>query len=108
MTSGFLYGEETHQIGTSKLDELKALLDEIGDNQVIIWANFKHEIATLLKELPLEAKPFGQGTPDRDIVIKNFQSGKTKYLIANPQSAAHGLSFYQLQLCRLLQPELQL
>ncbi|HPS54043.1 MAG TPA: DEAD/DEAH box helicase [Sedimentisphaerales bacterium] len=92
LTSGFLYGEETHQIGTSKLDELKALLDEIGDNQVIIWANFKHEIATLLKELP-NSEAIWSGTPDRDSVIKNFQQGKTKYLIANPASAAHGLTF---------------
>jgi SNF2 family DNA or RNA helicase len=92
LTSGFLYGETVHQIGKSKLNELKDLLEEIGDNQVIIWANFKHEIATLIKELP-NSDALWSGSVDRDATIRNFQQGKIKYLVANPQSAAHGLTF---------------
>jgi len=98
LTSGFCYiqkdngQKETHQIGKSKLNELKALLEEIGNNQVIIWANFKHEIATLLKELP-NSDALWSKSIDRNATIKNFKSGKIKYLIANPQSGAHGLSF---------------
>jgi len=92
LTSGFCYGEDTHQIGKSKLNELKALLEEIGDNQVIIWCNFKHEIATLFKEL-VDCDALWSGTHNKDETIRNFQQGKVKYLIANPQSAAHGLTF---------------
>ena len=92
LTSGFCYGEDTHQIGKSKLNELKALLEEIGDNQVIIWCNFRHEIATLFKEL-VNCDALWSGSVDRDATIRNFQQGKIKYLIANPQSAAHGLTF---------------
>jgi len=92
LTSGFIYGEDTHQVGRSKLDELVDLLDAIGDNQVIIWANFKEEIKLLLKELPGSAALWSE-TPDRDRVIKGFQNDEFRYLIANPQSAAHGLTF---------------
>lgn len=92
LTSGFLYGEQTHITGRSKLNELKALLEEIGDKQVIIWCNFKCEIETLFKEL-VDCDAIWSGTHNKDETIRNFQQGKTKYLIANPQSAAHGLTF---------------
>jgi len=93
LTSGFCYGYEgTYQTGKSKLKELQALLDELGDKQVIIWANFKHEIAELLKMLP-NAEALWSDTPDREGVISRFQQGQTQYLVANPQSAAHGLTF---------------
>lgn len=98
LTSGFIYGDEgTYRIGKSKLNELLALLDEIGDHQVIIWANFKEEIKTLI-EAVRKHDHFGvgalwSGTKDRDAVIRDFQQGQFRCLIANPQSAAHGLSF---------------
>ncbi len=97
LTSGFCYihkeeGRIVHQIGKSKLKELKNLLEEIGDSQVIIWCNFKYEIRTLLDTLPSSDALWGE-THDRNEVIRNFQNGRIQYLIANPQSAAHGLTF---------------
>lgn len=93
LSSGFCYGEnETHVIGKSKLKELKELLEEIGSNQVIIWCNFKYEIRMLLDVLPSSDALWGE-THDRDEVIRNFQNGRIQYLVANPQSAAHGLTF---------------
>lgn len=98
LTSGLCYGDfEVHQTGKSKLTELKGLLEEIGgDKQVIIWANFRHEIRMLLDELPGSQAIWGE-TTDRGAVIKDFQDGKYQYLIANPQSAAHGLTFVNCQ-----------
>ena len=94
LSSGFCYGEdETHITGTSKLKELKDLLDEIGNHQVIIWANFKYEIQILLDELKGNSMALWSNTPDRDSVIKIFKDKGCQYLIANPQSAAHGLTF---------------
>jgi len=92
LTSGFIYGEDTHRVGRSKLNELVDLLDAIGDNQVIIWANFKEEIQSLLKELP-DSQALWSGCADRDQTVRDFVAGKFRYLIANPQSAAHGLTF---------------
>jgi len=94
LSSGFCYGEEgTHVTGTSKLKELKALLEEIGDHQVIIWCNFKYEIQMLLDEFKGNSMALWSGTPDRDSAIKIFKDRGYQYLIANPQSAAHGLTF---------------
>jgi SNF2 family DNA or RNA helicase len=97
ITSGFVYGETgTHQVGKSKLNELKDLLEEIGDKQVIIWCNFKEEMNAVyetLKDsrgLPMASVLTGD---NRQEVIDAFKSGWSKYLIANPQSAGHGLTF---------------
>jgi len=94
LTSGFAYAEdgEVIQVGTAKLTELCSLLDEIGPHQVIIWANFRAEIQQLLQALP-GAVALWSGTEDREQVIKVFKSGQAQYLIANPQSAGHGLTF---------------
>lgn len=93
LSSGFCYGAEgTHVTGTSKLKELLSLLEEIGDHQVIIWCNFRYEIRMLLDKLGSSDALWSE-TPDRDEVIRNFQSGRIRYLVANPQSAAHGLTF---------------
>jgi len=94
LTSGFCYGADgqTYRTGRTKLNELKSLLEEIGNQQVIIWANFKAEIQDLLTELP-GSKALWSENADREEAIKSFQDGKTQYLIANPMSAAHGLTF---------------
>lgn len=93
LTSGFIYSDTgVHTTGKSKLKELKDLLEEIGNKQVIIWANFKHEIKQILELLPNSAALWS-GTHDREQVINDFKSGKIQYLIANPASAAHGLTF---------------
>jgi SNF2 family DNA or RNA helicase len=97
LTSGFAYGEEgTYSTGHSKLDELKSLLEEIGNHQVIIWANFREEILQLFDNLKNSDALFGE-THRRADVIKRFQDGETKYLIANPMSGGHGLTFTNCQ-----------
>jgi SNF2 family DNA or RNA helicase len=93
LTSGFAYTDSGFiKTGTSKLYELKELLEEIGNNQVIIWANFQYEISLLLKELP-DSAALWSGTLDREETISDFKSGKYQYLIAHPASGAHGLTF---------------
>jgi SNF2 family DNA or RNA helicase len=94
LTSGFCYGVGgVHQTGKSKLTELKELLEEIGkNNQIIIWANFRAEISTIQAELG-DCGALWSETKDRNQVISDFQAKKTKYLVSNPQSAAHGLTF---------------
>jgi SNF2 family DNA or RNA helicase len=94
LTSGFCYGQNgVHRVGRSKkLNELLSLLDEIGGKPVIIWCNFRQEIETLLEVLPDSAALWSQ-TSDRQKVIEGFKSDKYQYLIANPQSAGHGLTF---------------
>lgn len=81
---------------SSKLIELESLLNEIGDNQVIIWAQFKHEIAVICQLLQNKKYSVMEGTQqEKELAISDFKGGITKYFIANPQSAGHGIDFPQ-------------
>ena len=98
ITSGFAYGEgQAIHIGRSKLDELLEVLEEVGQSQVLIWANFIEEISFLAKTL--KAPALYSQTVDREQAIKDFQEGRSQYLIANPQSAGHGLTFVNCSYC---------
>jgi SNF2 family DNA or RNA helicase len=91
IASGFCYDEgDTYRIGTTKAEYLRdEILSKQGDEQSIIWINFKEE-ARLLSSLPNSVVlGGGKGTEE----IQAFKSGKVQYLIANPMSAGHGLTF---------------
>jgi SNF2 family DNA or RNA helicase len=96
ITSGFMYEKDgsVKKLGDSKFEELQNLLEEIGHEQVIIWANFKYEIEGILKLLKGKAKAlYSDTSKDRDGIIKDFKDGKFQYLVAHPASAGHGLTF---------------
>ncbi len=94
LAGGWVYDNDgnARKLGVSKLTELKGLLEEIGCRPVIIWANFKEEFTQLMEELP-GAGVLYSGTKDREGTIQAFKTGRIQYLIANPQSAGHGLTF---------------
>lgn len=94
LTSGFCYGADGkhHLTGLSKFFELLALLEEMGDRPVIIWCNFRYEMEGILNGLPHSAILDGTD-PQRQQIIKDFSEGRIRRLIANPQSAGHGLTF---------------
>jgi len=82
-------------VGTSKLDALSAWLDEVGpDEHVLIWAEFTAEINAIANMLAargercdiIDGRTKGGVAP----IIERFQSGRTKRIIAHPQSAGHG------------------
>jgi len=100
-TSGFFYTETgtVAEIGkSSKLKELEDILEELGNQQVIIWAQFHHEVESI--KTFIERK-YGEDhvvtlyskTPDREDSINRFQNNEARYLIAHPRSAAHGHTF---------------
>jgi len=94
LSSGFVYGPEGDVIvfGKAKLNELARLLEEIGNDQVIIWAQHRAEIHQLLEALPKSVSLFG-GTSDKQASIDAFTSGSAQYLVAHPATAGHGLTF---------------
>ena len=92
ITSGFVIDDlgQTRQFdGLSKKQELLEVLEEIGNKQVIIWVNFKHEVE-LLKDLPSHGVVAGGSD---ESAIADFKNGKLQYLLINPRSGAHGLTF---------------
>jgi len=90
LTSGFLYTKQgVESFGSSKLKELDNLISEIGDNRVIIWYNYEHERKCIMARLGNRAR--WQGVPkDRKRILEEFEAGKFRYLVANPQSLKYG------------------
>lgn len=87
---------QAQDIGESpKLAELLHFVEEAGNQQIIVWANFHWEIRKIREAL----SPIGRvvtlfsETEDRNESIKDFQEGRARFLVAHPRSAAHGLTF---------------
>jgi SNF2 family DNA or RNA helicase len=101
ITSGFAIntsGQEMDIGESPKLNELLEVIEEAGNQQQIIWGCFKwdiNKICSMLREC------FGEGcyrtlysaTKDHQASINEFKAGDARFLVANPRSAAHGLTF---------------
>jgi len=98
ITAGFIIDESgmvEQVVGSSKLKALKNLLEEIGDNQAIIWHQFRHEadiIANALTSGTYGICNGGVSQAQKDENIRDFKSGRTQYLIAHPRTLAHGVT----------------
>jgi SNF2 family DNA or RNA helicase len=104
LSSGFAYDVlgKTHTFGQSKLNELDAVLEELGNQQVIIWVQFHAEVEAISAMLTEQGKTFTTlyaDTKDREASVKAFQNGEAQYLIAHPRSAAHGLTMVNCSTC---------
>ena len=96
LTAGFFYDENKGEqvIGQSKLKETEEILEELGNNQVIIWCQFKYEIRMLEKALAKYGVcTIYNETKDQQQSIRDFKSGAKRVCIAHPRSAGHGLTF---------------
>jgi len=99
ITAGFLINEEgeVKDFGNSKMNVLLDLLEQIGDEQVIIWTQFIHEAKLIALKLQKLNKTYGMMIgeikhKDRDQNIKDFKAGDRQYLIAHPATMAHGFT----------------
>jgi len=79
-----------------KLERLKQELEELGEEQVIIWAVFVAELEMLYNELKNNYKCFlyygGTKGHERAKAVKQFREGDFQLFIANPASASFGLN----------------
>jgi SNF2 family DNA or RNA helicase len=107
--SGFAYRHETdepayHFKQNAKLAELKEVLEEIGNQRVIIWTAFKEEVEIIREfiikhrrdkvlEVPLGYQITGD-TPQRDRqpIVDAFNRNQCQYLICHPACAGEGLT----------------
>lgn len=95
LSSGFCYGQQgTHRTGESRLRLLLEVLEELGSQPVIIWANFREEIEQISNTLGDRAVTLYSGTADRTKSLAQF-GREAQYLIAHPRSAGHGLTLTQ-------------
>ncbi len=91
------------QFKNPKMAELLDLIEDAGDQPIIIWIQFHWEQIKICHELH---KKYGDGqvvtisslTKDRDESIRAFKEGRARFLVAHPASAAHGLTFVNCSL----------
>ena len=82
-----------------KLKLLDDVLDEIGDNKVIIWSNRIRSLETIYKHIQNRYKGKKNkgvlriwGTDKAFNVVEKFKDPKYQYLVANPAKASTGLN----------------
>jgi SNF2 family DNA or RNA helicase len=107
ITSNFAIDENgvAHTIGPKnpKMDALLEIIEECPDKQIIIWAQFKHEIAYItqaLKQLGGVSELHG-GIDEKYRIeqIDRFLDGTNRFMVCHPRSAAHGLTFINSSVC---------
>jgi superfamily II DNA or RNA helicase len=86
--------QETYLFDTSRFDELENLLRTLGDEQVLIWANYHKEFEVISERLGDKCRcVYGKTSiQEKNEAIRLFKEGKIQYLVANPASADKGLT----------------
>lgn len=99
LLQGFIVDNEgnTHKLpSTPKLDDLDALLEEMGDSKVVMACQFTNEIDELLKryaEKGIIAIRGGMKKGEAATYVRQFQTEeKPQYAALQPKSAAHGIT----------------
>lgn len=111
ITSGFLLPERFSEdeeprnlrwFSDVKLNELRAVLEESGGAQAVVWAQFHAEMARLqetLRHYGSVGELTGRVSPaTRNQTVADFRAGKLRYLVAHPASAGHGLTLVEASL----------
>jgi SNF2 family DNA or RNA helicase len=78
-----------------KIKELRAILEELGNEPVVIWANFTAEIDMILRlarEMGRRHDVIDGRTNDADVLIDRFQGGDLDCLVCHPAAAGHGIT----------------
>jgi SNF2 family DNA or RNA helicase len=93
ISGGAVYGAEkqTHHIGTSKLDAMDEVLEEIGPAEpVVLWAEYRSEIDRIAERT--RAEIIDGRTKDAAAIVARFQRGEIPRLVCHPQAAGHGVT----------------
>lgn len=98
VTGGMVIADgRAESIGDGKIKALLELIEEIGHAQIVVWAQFRHEIAAIVESL----RDVGIVTDyihgdvsgdDRTKIVTAFQAGHIQALVAHPRAAGHGLT----------------
>ncbi len=89
-------GGISEKIGTSKMEALDELLDELGSEPVVIWAEFTEDIKEIQVLLMRRKEEYGvidgRTSGEAGDTAAAFQGGKIKRLVCHPQAAGHGIT----------------
>lgn len=82
--------KEWRQVGTTKLDALRELLNTHADENFIVVYQFQHEKERILSAFPF-ARELRRGARTCDD-MREWNDGKIRLLLLHPASAGHGLN----------------
>lgn len=93
--------QEVYLLSEERFNVLYELLESLGDEQVLIWANYREEFRVLNEHFRDNCRCVYGGTKleEKNEAIKLFKDGKVQYLIANPASADKGLTLTNAHIC---------
>ena len=86
--SGAVYDDEHnwHEVDTTKIEALTDLLEQTSDS-VLVYYNYKHELARIQAAMPAAVSFHGE--PD---ILERWNRGEIRLLCAHPASVAFGLN----------------
>lgn len=104
MKENKFYNEEkqdTLLLDSYRFSYLMDKLEGLGDEQVIIWANYHKEFDEIKKLLGDSCGcVYGAvSINEKNEVLRRFKSGELQYLVANPASADKGLTLTNCHIC---------
>ena len=91
--------DSVQEIKNNRIDELMDLLEEV-EGKAVIWAHWRHDIATIVREIKKEYPGsvmtyYGDtSTDDRQKAIKEMQDpeSKVRFLVGTPQTGGYGIT----------------
>ena len=90
-----LVGGEAVGLGSSKLDALAEVVEEAGNQPIVVWAEFTQEIdriRAMLMQIGHTEIIDGRTSADAGRIAADFQAGKTRFLVCHPAAAGHGIT----------------
>ena len=93
ITSGFVINKDNSitDFDNNKAKLLEEVIDEIGNQPIIVWCQFQHEIDTLARKF--NGVGLTSKTKNRDDIIRQFKDNKIRLLFTHPQLVGKGLTF---------------
>ena len=96
MANGRVYDEarEIHVIHSAKQDALRELIDELGDEQLLIAYEFNHDLAQIREVLGDDVPYIGGGVGETAMQdrVAAWNRREIQFLAAHPASAGHGIN----------------
>ena len=89
------YTQKAMEGGSPKLDRMLELIDELGDEKIVIFCSFVNEIEAVAKALGDSALTYYGATDSRtraDVVKQFMEDPSKKYLISNAQTGGLGIT----------------
>lgn len=91
--NGAIYDEDmqVHEIHSEKVDRLAEIVEAANGNSVLVFYQYKHDVARITAKLKGYRMRQYQGEKD----LKDWNAGQIDVLLAHPASTAYGLNMQQ-------------